>query len=92
MFAPESKVMEKQGKTVETPLGAIIICVSASGKELRSFKCALKAMQNLDPHQSQILSTMSKKTEGLNLVGWRGQVLKFRSRKSCNKVLKRVRD
>ena len=79
MFAPESKVMEKQGKTVETPLGAIIICVSASGKELRSFK-------------SQILSTMSKKTEGLNLVGWRGQVLKFRSRKSCNKVLKRVRD
>ena len=41
MFAPESNAMEKQVKTVETPWEAIIICVSASGQELRSFKCAL---------------------------------------------------
>ena len=46
MFAPESNAMEKQVKTVETPWEAIIICVSASGQELRSFKCALKAMKN----------------------------------------------
>ena len=82
MFAPESNAMEKQVKTVETPWEAIIICVSASGQD----------SSHLDPVQSQILSTMSRVSEGLNLVGWRGRVLKFRGWKSYEQVFKRVRD
>ena len=79
IFAPKSKAMDKQVKPLK--------------RLWKTVETPLEARwSHFDPHQSQILSIMSKKTEGLNLVGWLGRVLKFRGRKSCNQVLKRVRD